>query len=265
MTKLAGPFLYENSLCDEFIELNIKFDKEQNDFTKLIEFVNEYSDRRINIKMKTLDVSLFKKLVQFNKNIYARLEWRNCYEVVLDELKSAGVRFFFDKDFPASDMISLSNLISFGVSDVYIGDSLMYNLPDVSKFCHSRGVKMRVVLNEITSFWGQGRNPKDMFFRPEDYDILDTYFDIFEFDCEKDRIPILKKVWLEDKRWIGDLRAVHDGVRFHIPNGSLSPNFTNKKISCGRKCDYVENFTCNRCNQLMEVAQTLSSKGAVFR
>lgn len=265
MSKLAGPFLYENSLCDEFCEFNIKFDKDKNDFTKLIEFVNEYRSKRINIKMRTLDVSILSKLAKFHNNLYVRLEWRSCHESVMRELKEHGIGFFFDSDFPASDMVSLCNLISFGVSDVYIGDALMYNLPDVSEFCRSKGVRLRVVLNGISTFWGQGRSPKDMFFRPEDYDIFNQYFDIFEFDCDKDKINVMKKVWLDDRKWKGNLQDVNYELRFAVPNGSLSPWFTQSKITCGRKCDYVPSYTCTKCQQFMDLANAMAEKGFGYR
>ena len=266
--KIAGPYRYLNPVNDELCEFNIKFDKDRNNFEKLIEFVNMYRDKRINIECANPDVSLLSKLLQFNKNLYLNITWFNTGVSTVNKIKDAGFGVYYSSACPAYSYKILRDYIELGVSDVYIAGDLLYNLPDVRKICVENKVRMRVVVNRISNFlwgFGVGQDPRDMFFRPEDMVLLDSIFDVFELDCTNENFDTLKQIWFEDKKWPDDLRIISPDLNFYVPNQSLPPDFTKYKINCGFKCASNPNSRCRKCKQFVEIANKLAQKGIGYR
>ena len=73
--KLAIPFKLCNEYNDIAKEFNINFDKNKNSLDKLFEFIEEFSDHRINISFpKGVDVSIAKKETKVGDNVYYRLK-----------------------------------------------------------------------------------------------------------------------------------------------------------------------------------------------
>lgn len=266
--KLAGPFRYLNSINDELCEFNIKFNKDHNDFEKLIEFVNLYKDKRINIECKSPDVSLLSKLVQFNKNLYLNISWFHTSIDTVQKIKDAGFGVYYNSSCPAYSFKVLQDYIELGVSDVYIAGDLIYRIPEVRTLCSQNGIRMRLVVNRIPNFlWGFkiGNDPRDMFFRPEDINFLNDFFDVFEIDCDNSKFDTLRDIWFIQKKWPDDLRLISPDLRIAIPNQSLAPDFTKYKINCGFKCAANVKSHCRKCQQFVEIAHKLSEKGIGYR
>ena len=265
--KLAGPFMYLNPISDELCEFNIKFNKDKNDFEKLIEFVHMYADKRINIECDQIDLTLMSKLQQFNQNLYLRINWYYTPLSMLSKIKEHGFKFFFSEKCPATTPTMLEDFISLGVSDVYLGDELMYSISQASAYCRKHKVRTRLVVNKIsTSLWGfrSGFDCRSMFFRPEDMPLLNEYFDVFEIDCPNENFKTMKDIWFNDQTWPDDLRMIVPDLSIQVPNQSLAPTFTMNKLGCGKKC-MIGKSGCTKCEQLLEISRKLADRGIGYR
>lgn len=268
---LAAPFKLNSEYDDAITEFNIKYDKNKNSLDKLIEFVSEYPDRRINIEfIQGVELSVLKVLTSVHEDIAARLI--NFAEVsnVL-ELAENGYQFFFDRTLlPTYDYTNLDFLLSIGVSDVYIADDLCYNLQEVHEFLQEKNVKSRLVLNKIPStVYDKGRNLRSPIYRPQDLETLSQYYDVFEFDCGSPfdwvKFDVLYRSWFVKEKWVGDLREINDDLEIEFPCLSIVPEFTRYKNNCDKQCIKRVNCPCKKCQQFIEIGQELASKGIRFR
>ena len=159
------------------------------------------------------------------------------------------------------------------VTDIYIYDDLCYNIPNISKQCKQNNIDIRLILNTIPSTAPDaGDNLISPIFTPRDKDILNEYIDTIEFDCyiDEDRTQynwnvfnVLYEVWFKDKDWYGDLRSLNKDLNFYLPVYSTLPTFSEKRISCGRRCAMAN--SCHRCKDIIEMAQELANNGYFIR
>ena len=234
-------------------------------FDKLISFVENYSNKRINIRIIGNDIPLnhLVTLSRINKNIHVKLD---LYQFsCVERLKEKDIKFYFDQHVPATTFIFLDELLNLGVSDVYIADDLCYNLENVSKRCKKDGVQIRLILNRIPATtpyaFSDVRAP---IFTPRNFPELDQYIDVAEFDCfyedESDaynwnKFNVLYKAWFKKHDWFNDLREINSDLEIFYPVRQQMPNFIERKLNCGRQCVY--NDRCRKCDIVMEIAELL--------
>lgn len=267
--KVAIPFKYKFDLNDEVDEFNVKFDPDENDFSKLIDFIQEHKDKRINIEYKnSLDTKTALALAKMAKNIAFRLKPE---DMVRADKLVGHCNLFFDSSLACSNFWELNYIIStYHVSDVYIVDDLCYDLPRVSEFCHDRYVNIRAIVNRGMSSTPQAPDSRIIpFVRPNDYDFLEKrkYIDVYEFDCgdpyDFKALKVLYKVFMQDKDWYGNLQELNRDIPFELPNRGLLPEFTKFKSNCKLRC--LTGGGCNHCQGLVELAQGLREKGVQLR
>lgn len=266
MVKLAVPFKRFNDVCDIADEFNIDFDPKQNSFEKLIDFIQEYSSKRINILyIGGIDMKTAKALSKIGDNVFFRLSASDT--VAVQPLTESGCRFFFDSTMAVYNAPSLVSILDIGVTDVYIADDLWHRLKDTSSACKKHGVSIRAIANRIPSTCiNRGKTPTDIILRPNDIDIIDGFVDTLEFDCFQNggrnydfaKMDVLYKTWFEKKNWNGDLREINDDLDFPLPNTTLFPQFTACKLNCDFRCAF--GGKCNKCEQFRDLASFLSKK-----
>lgn len=267
--KLAIPFKLYNEYNDIAKEFNINFDKNKNSLDKLFEFIEEFSDHRINISFpKGIDVSVAKTISKVGDNVYYRLKPQDALYV--KELYDGNCKFFFDEHCPAYNYTTLDGYISLGVTDVYIADDLWYNLQEVSKLCKKNNVNIRLILNRIPSTSvDKGFNPRSPIFRPNDCDILNLYVDTCEFDCgdpyDWHVFNVLYRSWFLTKDWYGNLIEINKDLTIGFPNMSIVNDFTNYKLKCGYRCFTRSSNVCNKCEQLFALGEEFANKGIRFK
>lgn len=266
--KFAIPFKLNYALNDKADEFNISFDEKKNDFNKLIDFIQEYPDKRINVQYRNaVDHSTAIALTKIAENVYFRLKGVDIQQI--GRLKEGSCRFFFDSDYSAS---SFSDLQSFadmmGVTDVFISDDLCYDLPHVKRYCESKGISVRLVLNYVPISIGHV-NPTLPIWMPQDYDTLDKYIDVAEFSCGKGdsydfkKLDVLYKVWFEKKDWAGNIQEINENMPFAYYPRTIMPGLTESKIKCGLAC-VREGSKCTKCHQALELSHTLLEKQMQF-
>lgn len=267
--QLAIPFHYPNDEANSVAtEFNILFFQSRNRVEDLIEFVQEYKDKRINISFpEGIHMPTLKSIYAVSDNVYVRLKATDM--MMLPEIQEKDFKFFFDATMSANNYTNLDAFIRLGISDIYFADDLAYNLPELSKYCHSKNVKLRLILNKIpaTSF-DKGINPRSPIFRPQDIDLINKYVDTYEFDCGEPydwaKFNVLYRTWFERKSWHGQLSEINDDIHMSFHNDTIYPNLTDYKITCGRKCNQRTGTYCKKCNQWLEIGEIFEDKRIKF-
>ena len=264
LEKISAPFKMYNDKNDYISEFNIRFNKGQNSFEKLIDFIDYYKDRRINIEFTgDFPMGVISGINKISDNVYVRLTQDNF--LAYQELRGNNYKFFFDQDYKVYNYASLECFIDMGVSDVYPTDDLLYNIQETKDYCRSKNVNMRLVLNRIPStIFNRGNTYKSQLYRPQDMDFLDQYFDMFEFDCgdpyDWAKFDVLYRNWFERKGWNGSLEEINDDLRLHYPILSIPSDITFIKSKCGRRCNKREISFCDKCNQYVEIGKNLEDR-----
>lgn len=261
--KLAIPFHLDYQLNDRVKEFNVLFDCKVNRLGKMLEFLEIYSDARVNIYFKNWDEGIVSSILKAAKNAYVILgveqlkyaEW----------LKEKWYRFFVNKDLGAYNYESLDFLINLGVSDIYILDDLWYDLPKTHEICDNHDINIRLILNRVPSTMpDRGVNPKAPIFVPQMFKYLDTFVDMFEFDLgEKPNwnyCDILYKYWFNSKQWFGQLYEINEDIQIDYPVSSTFSELAMFKLTCGKRCVSSVNSKCNKCNQFLDIARTFRDK-----
>ena len=145
--KYCLPYNSITSKSQQIIELDEwTIDYNPSDKT-LIKFLENNSDKRINLKVKDKlsikkieDLKFLEDLCEKFQNLYIEFDIfiKNQYQELLD----SNIRYFFD-DYIV-DWDRLHEIIDFKVSDVYIAETLGFELDKVSTFVHNTGVRIRV-------------------------------------------------------------------------------------------------------------------------
>ena len=270
--KLALPYKLNNDeFTDKTDEFNILFNPSRNSLDKLYDFCKTFKDRRINIEYSDNNpkVSDIRGLLSAKPNIAVRVMKGNMK--VLINLIKEDIKAFFDYDFPAYSITSLSYMLSLGVSDIYLADDLFYNLYDVYAILQEKGVQHRMVLNLIPSnLPTAGVDPKAPIFPPECGYILFPHVDVVEFECGRPfnwrHFGVYYRAWFEREDWHGDLSEIIRGLTLFIPNDSLiADDLIRFKMGCGRRCDARVTSPCNKCQQFIEMATKLNERRIAVR
>ena len=269
-SKLAIPFLLNNYLNDIASEFNIKFDKNKNSFEKLVEFIQEYPETRINIEFPPGDVntSTIAALDKITDKVYVRLSASDIG--MIDEMREKGIKYFFSNSILAETWSSLNDFATLGVTDIYPASDLMYSLGDLREWASEHDINLRIILNHIPSTsLTAGQDIKSFVPRPEDMKKLDKYFDSFEFDTgtvgDAMKLDVYYRVFFQDHRWPGQMAELNDDVMMNYPNQSLIPDYNSYKFNCGRVCDKRVTNHCRKCEQFMEIARHLASNNIIIK
>lgn len=295
--KFAAPFQLKehlNKQTDYIDEFNVKYDKnktkinsldetieelatkseseikvvEDLSFSAMLDFIQEYPDKRININfISGIDIKALKTFNKISDNIYVRLSPQDT--IYLSELHKEGIKFFFDSTLGVSNYRELKYFRSLGVSDIYIADDLWYNLSKVSEYCKENNISIRLILNHIPDTTGdRGKIPITNIFRPNDYNLLSKYVDVGEFDCGHPynfmKQKVLYDTWFIKHDWFGDLREINEDLTFTIFNRSLDSHFSELRVKCGLAC-ISRNISCNMCFDKLEIAEMLADRNIALK
>ena len=263
--KLAIPFFNHFELNDTADEFNIFFDPDENSFEKLLDFLEMFQEKKVNVEYRAaFDIKTASALYRVSDNVRFRLRAEHMGSV--RQLKEKGIPYFYDSSLACVSWCDLKAQVELeGVCCVYIADDLVYQLSRVSKYCKDHNVEIRVILNRIP----MTRRPLmdsrvAMVYRPNDYDLLSKYYDVAEFDCGKPydfkTLKVLYKFWFIKNDWFGDLKEINHDLTFSLPNRSIPEPYTFAKINCGLKC--LRGSSCNKCDQLTSIALGLNEMHA---
>ena len=128
---VAIPFKFKGKLNDKVQQFNIFFDPNENDFDTLIDFIQEYQDKIVNIEYRNgVDVKTASALSKISDNVRFRLRAEDIQKT--SQLREKGCKYFFDNSFAVESWTDLYRFVNdYGVSDIYVCNDLAYQLDEV--------------------------------------------------------------------------------------------------------------------------------------
>ena len=239
--------------ADEFL---IRYSPSRNPLDKLLEFLNAYQEKRVNIYwIDGLDVREAILISKVAKNAVHRINGMSDLSRTA-QLIDAGIPFYFNEDFAAKNWLQLEVYAALGVTDVFIADDLTFQLPEVRDFCDKHNIKMRLILDKVMS--SMFLSEKVPIYFPQNMDFLSIYYDIGEFATEDEhKLKVLYKVWFRDKRWLGNIQEINPEVAFDFPAQGVLKRFVKFRSNCHQRC--LKGSKCNECRQAVDIARQLAN------
>lgn len=244
--------------------------------TKLLAFLDKFSDKRIIISFTEEDMQDIVLSNDLDK--YAELENKNfafllpqindenkiTISLFIKKLKDAEIEYFFDDKVYSIDKVW--ELISIGVSDVYICGELGFEIKSIADRIHEANVKIRVFPDIAQSTAASGDPLTKFFIRPEDSILYNDYVDVFEFFADdKIRDNLLYTAYAKDQKWYLNLNDIIIGFEDYDPvsNISIPSQFGYIRMNCRKRC--VREGTCHICDRCAELSNKLKENGLVLK
>ena len=214
-------------------------------------------------------------------------ENQDIYIPILEELKekhnlNCAVRFdlysqkfvdlyatFREKELPfffrtyVRDWEVFHGLIGVGVSDLYIVESLAFELNLLGPVARAKGISIRVFANVCQSSWSDSDSLKSFFIRPEDVDIYDPYVDVIEFFEGDIPMNTLFKIYAIDKKWFGDLSMIITGLEESLDSRRVLPHFALTRVKCGKRC--LKGNPCKLCERVVSAAKVFEENNLILK
>ena len=247
---------------DEIAEIRIVVTK---DSVSPLPFLSKYINHRIILDFETGVVSdyMLRSLANFRQeqptaNFACCVSYQEKY--LAETFKENNFPFFFKEFVNNWDM--LHTLKNIGVSDMYITNSLGFELDKVAQVLHSNDINIRVVPN-LAQCSGDIDPIKTFFIRPEDIDLFSEYVDIFEFYGDRKKQYVYYDIYSKDKKWFGPLREIIFGFNSDLDSRFILPVFGARRIKCGKKC--FKGSACAICDRVYSASKTLEEKGLLVK
>ena len=252
---------YRNSRAKDIAdEFTIKYTK-KNDI--LIDFLEEYKDKRINLtieeKLTDGELRLLKTICDNYSNLVLRFEDYD-YDYV-ENITESGVPFFYGNK--VNNWDEFMGLIDLAVTDIYVVEDLAFELDKVSTIAHNAGVRIRIYPNVAQSNWKDAPDIKKFWVRPEDIDFYSQYVDVCEFFGNMEQVPILLKIYKEDKKWFGLLNEIIIGLKTPLDSRFTHFDFAEKRVRCGKNCQ--KGGKCKMCDLIVDLSYSLKEARLIIK
>ena len=272
--KYCVSFIRKNgNFLQKVDEIIIKY--QSNDIIALKDFLNNHLEQRIIISIennltfiKNKELDIFKELK--DKYNYSNFALRfnieeNLLYTINDEMRKSGIPYFYNT--LATDLDTFTGLINSGASDVYIGGNLGFEIKDISRIAHQRGIKIRVYPNKCQTNWIGTPEIKTFFIRPEDVPSYEPYVDVMEIWAEnlvdKNNIDVYYKIYAIDKEWYGDLKEFLIDWNSNLDNRFIIPQFAEARLNCKKRC--LKGHPCHVCERIIDISKKLKEGKVIVR
>ena len=272
--KYCVSFIRKNgNFLQKVDEIIIKY--QSNDIIALKDFLNNHLEQRIIISIednltfiKNKELDIFKELK--DKYNYSNFALRfnieeNLLYTINDEMRKSGIPYFYNT--LATDLDTFTGLINSGASDVYIGGNLGFEIKDISRIAHQRGIKIRVYPNKCQTNWIGTPDIKTFFIRPEDVPSYEPYVDVMEIWAEnlvdKNNIDVYYKIYAIDKEWYGDLKEFLIDWNSNLDNRFIIPQFAEARLNCKKRC--LKGHPCHVCERIIDISKKLKEGKVIVR
>ena len=149
---------------------------------KLTDFLDAHINQRIIIDIqepwRSFFGAIFAPIGEKYTNVALRLSELN--PDMISDIKNTKIPFFFTE--VAVEWEKFHELVNYGISDIYIGEQLGFELDDVGRAAARAGIRTRIFPNVAQSARTSTDPLKKFFLRPEDVDLYNRrYISTFEF------------------------------------------------------------------------------------
>lgn len=249
---------------DEVDELTIRYNPEDE---TLEEFLQLYKNKRINITIQDEKDFIENNRIEVFKNIATENPDLD-FVLILQSLKKSAaakeiyniivncgvpIKYFFFA--MVGNWDTLWGYIKYNPSDMYIVESLGFEIDKVAKVLHDKNIKIRTFANVAQSPWKEIDPLRKFFIRPEDIQLYDPYIDVIEFFGRHNSIETLYKIYAKDKQWFGPLNELILDFDSDIDNRFIIPHFGLYRLKCGKRC--LKGDKCKICDATYQLSNTL--------
>ena len=254
---------YNTKLMKKIDEILITYNKTD---TTLLDFLEKYNDKRIIIAIndfnsfkETNEINIFKSIKEAYPQYNFVLRFSEIDEETLEIVKKYSIPFFMRKF--VNDWDTFIGFINLGVSDIYIVETLGFEINKCGEIAHQNNINIRVFPNVAQSQYKNTPDIKKFFIRPEDTIEYESYVDVYEFICDIEQEETMYNIYNKDKKWFGELKEIIVGFNDDLDGRYIIPRFAQARISCGKKC--LKNGLCNTCQTVKDLSNTLKEHDIV--
>ena len=191
-------------------------------------------------------------------NVVLRISFNQEIDAELDET----IPYFFNK-FP-KNMEEVYIMAAAGASDIYITESLGFNMKALKRIKEQFNVKFRVFPNIAQSSTDLDKAIPAMqkfWIRPEDTELYEDYIDVFELLGGEDqsRLSVVYEIY-KQRQWLGNLNdlILDFGKDPIVNNKGINPRFGLMRLDCNKSC--LEN-RCHLCLEMATLADLFTEVG----
>ena len=199
-------------------------------------------------------------ITQYNYRLKLNNPYADSTGVLVGLCHEYNIPFFFDM--LVGDWDILQSLIQFYPTEMYIVNSLGFDLPMVASILHHEDINIRIYPNIAQSTVPDSPSMTKFFVRPDDVDYYEDYVDTMEFlvNVNDNQLKeIYYCIYAEDMMWEGPLEVIIAGFEDHCDNRGIFNSFAIKRLMCSKEC--VKGRKCKYCFQVQEAANMITDDG----
>lgn len=162
----------------------------------------------------------------------------------------------------ATDYAQMRYLCEKGVSELYISDTLCFDLKRATAAIKRFQVKFRAFPNIAQSEIKETPFYLKFFIRPEDVKEYSEYIDTLEFYSPLDRQETLLNIYTKGV-WFGDLKELILNLNTSIDSTRIFPSFAFARMNCNQQC--LKGVSCFVCERIISLNNSLKNKGLIVK
>lgn len=258
-----NKYTFDKEFVNEADEWTIDYNP---DDVTLFKFLDVYKDKRINFRIgdkidikEEVGIGFIKEITNKYPNLYILIQQ---YSPEIKEiLQNNEIKNYFFSTY-VSNIDLFYILVNSGASDIYIVESLGFDLDKISKVAKEKNVAIRIFPNVAQAISDEIPNLKRFFIRPEDIQDYEEYVDVCEFFYEDETCLNYLNIYKNMKEWYGDLSEIINGLNVNLDSRYILPRFGEVRAKCGKKCFKGE--PCHICELIQESSGLLEEAGLVI-
>lgn len=268
MKKLFSiPFFQKFQYFNDPIQLSIKFKPKIKELLNFFEIYHTYPINIIISNLQQTNTTEMIKIFNIIKEKYPNTNFIAGFPQNLSKHELQNLK----KDFPIpiysrriiTSLEDFNDLITIGVSDIFIGGTLGFYLKDLHTKAVSAHCKLRTYCNFSFNSSIFEDPLKSFFIRPDDIDFYSKYIDIFQFfqkeNSDLNSLNTYYEIYAQDKKWFGPLNEIIINYQGDDDNRFILPIFATMRSNCKKRCAYQSN-TCQICNSISSLSKSLQQK-----
>ena len=263
---------YSNKIKTEnFDEVSIIYNKQDQELvdylsehlyqktTLIINNIHEFYESQEWLKLNAIKA----KYENFNFSVcfYSTCSFEE-FSKELIECYEALINIPFYTGYLAVNFDQLDYLCKKGVSDVYIGEDLGFDLKRVKRIADRYSVHIRVFPNVAQSCITSTPALKKFFIRPDDISEYEDCIDTLEFWGPSNRQEVLRKIYSRGK-WAGNLQDIILNFDLCLDSRRVVSEFAKMRKMCGRKC--IKGELCRTCEHIYELSKKMEEKNVIIK
>lgn len=234
--------------------------------TVALTYANNHSDKRIIIEIASLTAP---KIPSLDKLSRLQEETPNLtYDFFeLQDLakynKSTNCGRNYMYHYPAVTWAMIQILMYHKVSDIYIGEPLVFDLNAISKYVKENGIKIRVcphkVKNEFTKEIESDLGIRHFFVLPQDADAYGDYIDVFELlDRNIVREEALVRTYTAKEPYTHALDYLIENIGVELNCALVDDRWITRRLNCQQRC-LKSPKECDFCYRHMRMLEAVKN------